>query len=131
MDGYINVFGIIMVLNSILTLSLIVSGLLSFAAWRISIIIYYVQFPLRLVFFTLTFGFVLKLSGLHIDSFAYKALLAFVIGLEVFRLIVSVRISKKHFTDRGTVAAQQQGLIGRPRIYGKSDLFRLIKVDES
>jgi hypothetical protein len=43
----------------------------------------YIQFPLRLLFFTLTFGFVLTLSGLHIDSFAYKSLLGVVIGLGI------------------------------------------------
>ena len=94
-----------MVLNPILIVSLIASGFLSIAGARISILIYYIQFPLRLVFFTLTFGFILTLSGLQIDSFAYKALLAIVIGLEVFRLIISIWINRRHFTGRGAVAA--------------------------
>lgn len=105
MSGYINLFGIIMVLNVVLSLLLIASGFLSITGSGISFLIYYVEFPLRLAFFTLTFGFVLTLSGLHIDSFAYKILLAFVIGLEVFRLIFSIKMNRRSFTGRGAVAA--------------------------
>ena len=104
--GYTNLFGIVMVLNGILTLSLIASGFLSIAGSRIGIFIYYTQFPLRLVFFTLTFGFILTLSGLQINSFAYKVLLAIVFGLEVYRLIFSIWIGKKYFSGKASVAPQ-------------------------
>lgn len=105
MGGYVNLFAMIMVLNGILTLSLIASGFLSITGSRISFLIYYIQFPLRLVFFTLTFGFVLTLLDLHIDSLAYKGLLAIVFGLEILRLIFSIKISRRYLTGKGPVGA--------------------------
>ncbi|MCZ8022128.1 MAG: hypothetical protein O9282_12250 [Flavobacterium sp.] len=92
------IFTIITTLNSILVVSLILSGLLCIFYPTISFFIYYFQFPLRLIFFTMTFGFILHLPGLQVDSWAYKFILAFVIGLEVFRLIFTLKTKKKYFS---------------------------------
>ncbi len=91
------IFTAIMTLNSILVLSLILSGLLSLFKPRVSFLVYYFQFPLRLIFLTLTFGFILRLPGLQIDSWTYKFILAFVVGLEIFRLIFTITTKKKYF----------------------------------
>jgi len=91
------VFTTITTLNSILILSLILSGLLCIFKPRTSFLIYYFQFPLRLIFFTLTFGFILQLPGLQRDSWTYKFMLAFIVGLEIFRLIFTVKTKQKFF----------------------------------
>jgi len=91
------IFTILGTLNSILVLSLVLSGLLCIFRPRTSFLIYYFQFPLRLLFLTLTFGFILRLPGLQIDSWIYKVVVALVLGLELLRLIFTITTKKKYF----------------------------------
>jgi hypothetical protein len=91
------IFTIVVTLNSILILSLIISGLLCIFRPRTSFLIYYFQIPLRLIFFTLTFGFILRLPGLQIDSWTYKIVLALVVILELLRLIFSIWTQRKYY----------------------------------
>jgi hypothetical protein len=99
--GFVNA---ILILNTILTLSLVVTGLSSIAGLRISYLVYYFQFPLRLIFFTLTFDFILSLPGLQMDTWIYKILLAIVVTLEIVRLIFTIKTRKIMFGTRETAS---------------------------
>ena len=92
-------FPIMSILEILLIFSLIASGVLSILRKKISLIIYYVQFPLRLVYIILTFGFLLTLFGLQYDSIAYKILVGVVILLEIARLTFTIMIHKRKFRN--------------------------------
>jgi hypothetical protein len=85
------------ILSLTLVLLLFGSGLFLILGKRTGIIIYYFEFPLRLMFFTLTFGFILRISGLQVDTWAYKILVALIVGVELFRLIFSIWTQRKYF----------------------------------
>lgn len=87
-----------------LVLLLFASGLFLILGKRTGIIIYYFEFPLRLMFLTLTFGFVLRLLGLQVDTWTYKIAMAFIVGLELFRLIFSIWTQRKHFNAGQTAS---------------------------
>lgn len=84
------------ILSVIMVLSLIASGVFLILGRKTGIVISYFQFPLRLMFLTLTFGFVLGFPGLRIDTLTYKTLLAFIAGLELIRLIFSIWVHRKY-----------------------------------
>lgn len=85
------------VLNSILVLLLLASGLLLILRRRIGVIIYYIEFPLRILFLKLTFGFILNLFELQFDSWSYIVLFAFVGLLELLRLAYSIWLQRTFF----------------------------------
>ncbi|MBN1251000.1 MAG: hypothetical protein JXA16_02620, partial [Bacteroidales bacterium] len=62
-----------------------------------ALIIYYFQFPFKLAFMILTFGFLLKLSIIPQESILFKIILFTVFLLEFFRLIYSILIHKKYY----------------------------------
>lgn len=95
---------IVLILNTILTLSLVVTGLSSIAGLRISYLVYYFQFPLRLILFTLTIGFILSIPGLQMDTWIYKAFLIIVLSFEIVRLIFTIRTRKIMFGTRETAS---------------------------
>lgn len=85
------------ILNLVLFLLLLASGLLLILRKRIGIIIYYIEFPLRILFAILTFGFILKLFALQFDSWSYKVLFAFIGLLELLRLVYSIWLQRTYF----------------------------------
>ena len=84
------------ILEFILILSFLFSGILLIIGKKISLVIYYFQFPFKLAFLFLTFGFVLRIVGLPIHSLAYKILLGFIIGLETVRLFFTIWIHRRY-----------------------------------
>lgn len=80
---------------------------------KIGLWITYIQFPLRILFVTLSFNFLWTiyyyLHGAPIEKFEdqvkgldYKVLVATVMGLEVLRLIVTIQIHRKYFRGKTT-----------------------------
>jgi hypothetical protein len=92
-------FPIMSILEILLIISLIGSGVLSILRKKISLIIYYTQIPLRLAFMILTFGFLFKLFGLQYDSIGYKILVGLTFLLEIARLTFSIMIHKRKFKN--------------------------------
>ena len=85
------------ILSLTLVLLLVASGLFLIMGKKTGIIIYYFEFPLRLAFLTLTFGFIFKLFGLQVDTWTYKLALTLIIGIELLRLIYSIWTQRKYF----------------------------------
>jgi hypothetical protein len=81
----------------LLIISLVASGVLSIMRKKISLIIYYFQFPLRITYMILTFGFLLRILSLQYDSVGYKILLGVTFLLEFTRLIIIIMIHKKEY----------------------------------
>ena len=81
----------------LLIVSLIASGIFSILKKKVSLFIYYFQFPLKVTFMILTFGFLFKLLGLQHDSVGYKILIPTTFLLEVTRLVITIMIHKKEF----------------------------------
>jgi len=92
-------FPIMSILEILLIISLIASGVFSILRKKVSLIIYYAQIPLRLAFMILTFGFLLKLFGLQYDSMGYKILVGITFLLEIARLIYTIMIHKRIFKN--------------------------------
>ena len=90
----------IMILNILFLLSLLASGFLSIFRPHKGLHIYYFQFPFRLIFVTLTFGFILGLTKFNISSWEYKVTMWLVTGLELFRLFFSIWIKQKYFSQK-------------------------------
>jgi len=81
----------------LLIMSLVVSGVLSIMRKKISLIVYYFQFPLRITFVILTFGFLFKIFGFQYDTVGYQILLGVTVLLEITRLVITIKIHKKEF----------------------------------
>ncbi len=65
---------------------------------KIGIWFTYIQFPFRMAFFVLSFGFLLVTNHLFNNSaFTYKIILWILIGLEILRLLSTIFIHKKYF----------------------------------
>ncbi|MCG6191440.1 hypothetical protein [Maribellus maritimus] len=91
---------ILSILEILLIVSLIASGIFSIMRKKISLIIYYIQFPLKLGFVILTFAFLFKLFGLQYNSNGYRILLWIIVLLEIARLIFSIMIHKREFRNK-------------------------------
>ncbi len=92
------VFGIaIPILYLTLILMLIASGLLLILRKKLGLIIYYLEFPLRLFFVTLTFGFLLRLLGLQMGTLTYKLVMTSIFTLEFGRLAFTIWTHKTHY----------------------------------
>jgi hypothetical protein len=91
---------ILSILEILLIVSLIASGILSIKRKKISLIIYYIQFPLKLGFVILTFAFLFRLFGFQYDSSEYRILLWFIALLEIARLVFSIMIHKREFRNK-------------------------------
>ncbi len=92
------------VLNMILTLLLLVSGILLILGKKVGIIIYYFEFPLRLLFVTLTFGFILRIFGLQVDTLTHNIVLGILFTLELLRLIFSIWAHRKYYNAGQTAS---------------------------
>lgn len=88
------------ILEILLIISLIPSGIFSIMRKKISLIIYFIQFPLKLVFVILTFAFLFILFGFKYNSNEYTILLWLIVLLEIARLIFSIMIHKKEFRNK-------------------------------
>ena len=85
--------------SSLLYISLIFSAYFLIRQQKIGLWITYLQFPFRMAFLVLSFGFLTMASRLFNNnySFAYNFLLWLVIGLEIARVIISIVIHRKLF----------------------------------
>jgi hypothetical protein len=85
------------ILFAILYVSLLVSGFLLIKANKIGMWIYYIQFPIRLMFYAgLSFGFILLINPIfHFSESVKYGLYILCIVLEVSRLITTLYIHKK------------------------------------
>ena len=82
------------VLKILVDLSLLVSGPLFIVGNKIGFIVYYFQFPFRLLFFLVTFGFLLKVFNPPQGTFAHGMLLATIFALEAVRLMLTIQKNK-------------------------------------
>lgn len=90
-------FSLFSIPEILLIISFIASGILLIKRKKISLIIYYFQFPLRVTFMILTFGFLFNLFGFQYDSVGSKILVVTTFLLEVVRLIITIMIHKKEY----------------------------------
>ena len=90
-------FSLLSIPEILLIVSLIASGVLSIMRKKTSLIIYYIQFPLRVTFMILTFGFIFKLLGFQYDSVGYRILVVITFLLEIIRLLITIMIHKKEY----------------------------------
>jgi hypothetical protein len=86
-------FSLFIFFNAIFYCSLLFSGILTLRLNKIGLIIYYFQFPLRLLFASFSFGFLYSLNPLLFDSQGYGLkILSVILGLlEVGRLILTIK----------------------------------------
>lgn len=85
------------ILNALLILllgSLIVSGPLFMLDNKLGYVIYYFQFPLRLIFSVVTFGFIARIINTQPGTFAQGMLTATILALEAVRLMVTIQKNK-------------------------------------
>ena len=90
-------FSLLSIPEILLIVSLIASGVLSIMRKKTSLIIYYIQFPLRVTFMILTFGFIFILLGFQYDSVGYRILVVITFLLEIIRLLITIMIHKKEY----------------------------------
>jgi hypothetical protein len=81
----------------LLIVSLIASGVLSIMKKRISLIIYYFQFPLRISFMILTFSFLNLIFALQYNTIGHRILFGVVTLFEIFRLVISIMVHRKEY----------------------------------
>ena len=92
----------ITIASSVLYASLIFSAYFLIRRQKAGLWLTYLQFPLRMVFLVLSFGFLLLTARLFNDRSAiYNIMIWFVIGLEIVRLIITIVIHKKYFYRQG------------------------------
>ena len=85
--------------NSFLYLSLIFSAFFLIRQSKIGLWLTYLQFPLRMTFLVLSLGFLLLTTNfLNKPEPTYRIMLWILIGLEFFRLILTILIHKKYFS---------------------------------
>ena len=88
------VAGMVPILMVLMIVSLLVSGPLFIIDNRIGYAVYYFQFPFRLIFSILTFGFILKIFPTQQGTFAHGMELATVFALEAVRLMLTIQKNK-------------------------------------
>lgn len=76
----------------LLIVSLLATGPLTLVGNRYGYIIYYFQFPLRVMFMkALTFGFIFQLFPTQVGTFTHGMVTASVIAFEAIRLMLTIR----------------------------------------
>jgi len=78
-----------------LFMMVLVSVFLYFRQNRYALRLYYLESVLRVLIYTTTFGFILKLNILFKDQVLYNYLVVTVVALEVIRLIISILLDIK------------------------------------
>ena len=92
-------FPLIAVGNILIYVSLVFSAFFLLRQNKLGLWITYGQFPLRIAFVILSFGFLFELSRLFDKrSQAYMTIFWILIGLEVLRLIFTILIHGKYFS---------------------------------
>jgi hypothetical protein len=81
-------------------LSLIFSAYFLIRQKKIGLWINYGQFPIRLLFVVLSFGFLLTINPLQLNELSYKYFIGGLMGLEIGRLIVTIHIHRKYFGQK-------------------------------
>lgn len=90
---------------SILYASLLFSAYFLIRQQKLGIWLAYIQFPLRMAFLVLSFGFLLSTSSLfNNQSEAYRIMIWALIGLEIIRLVCTIFIHKRYFSVQKTVS---------------------------
>ena len=92
-------FPLITVGHILIYASLVLSALFLLKQNKLGLWLTYGQFPLRIAFAILSFGFLLELNQLFDKrSKAYLIIFWILIGLEVLRLIFTILIHRKYFS---------------------------------
>jgi uncharacterized membrane protein len=91
-------YPLITIASSVLYASLIFSAYFLIRKHKAGLWLTYIQFPLRLAFLVLSFGFLLMaVRSFNDQPGTYSFMLWFVTGLEIVRLIITIVIHKKYF----------------------------------
>jgi len=91
-------FPLITISSSLLYISLVFSAYFLIRQQKFGLWITYFQFPLRMAFLVLSFGFFTMASRLFNNySYAYNFLLWLIIGLEIVKVIILIIIHRKFF----------------------------------
>jgi len=96
---------VLSILQIILIVSLVVSGILLILKKRSGLITYYFQIPLRIAFMILSFGFLLKIFDFPYESIMFKIMPGLTFLLEIGRLILSIKIHKKYYVKNKIMPA--------------------------
>jgi len=84
--------------NILIYSSLIFSAYFLIRENKIGLWLTYAQFPLRLLYLTLSFGFLLTASGyFQQGELGDRVFLATLVGFEIVRLIITILIHRKYF----------------------------------
>ena len=106
-EAYWTEFPLITISSSLLYILLVFSAYFLIRQQKAGLWITYLQFPLRIAFLVLSFGFLTMASRLFYNNYsnAYNFLLWLAIGLEIARVIISMVIHRKSFlTDKTSLA---------------------------
>lgn len=76
---------------------LLVSGYGLFRYKKFALITYYFQFPMRLMVWVFSFGFLTYISQYFADPMVFDWLFRIAVVLEFFRLYFTVQIHRRHF----------------------------------
>ena len=97
-------YPLLTIASSVLYASLIFSAYFLITKHKAGLWLTYLQFPLRMAFLVLSFGFLLLTANFFNDRLAiYSIMMWFVIGLEIVRLIITILIQKHFFLVTPTV----------------------------
>jgi hypothetical protein len=94
-DSLLSEIRIILLLLSYLLLFISATGLLTFKKY--GLIAYYIHFPIRLLVWVFSFGFITFLSDYSSDPQVFDWLFRLTIVIEFFRLYFTVRIHRRFF----------------------------------
>ncbi len=86
--------GLIPLLTVLLITSLLASGPMFMLGNKTGYVIYYFQFPFRLAFFVVTFGFISRLANTQAGTFSHGMLQATIFALEAVRLMLTIQKNK-------------------------------------
>jgi hypothetical protein len=90
-------FPIIVIGNILVCLLLIFSAYFLIRQHKIGLWLTYIQFPLRLLFVTLSFNFLFVMNSFQQGELGFKIFVVTVMGLEIVRLIITIVIHRKYF----------------------------------
>ncbi len=93
-------FPLVAIGNIVIYASVFLSAFFLLRKNKLGLWLTYLQFPLRLAFVVLSFGFLLELSRLVSNS--YMIIFWILIGLEILRLIFTIQIHRKYFSKKVT-----------------------------
>jgi hypothetical protein len=97
-------FPLITTAEFLLYASLIFSAYFLLRQNKVGLWLTYGQFPLRLTFVVLSFGFLFTINRLfdnHVGS--YRIIFWVLVGFEILRLIFTIQIHKKYFLNTKTI----------------------------